>query len=223
MTASGPAFERYRTQDHDEWLIRIGDVRAPAILFVPPLFEEMNRVRALIVAIMRNLAASGPGCWLPDLSGTGESEQPLFRQTWQGWRHDVASAFAHVAGRSGGTPLIVSLRGGCLLDDSAPARGWWRLAPADGASLVRDMKRAGLAGVEWAGYAPADDLKTTLEAARPAAVEPLRLVHLQSHGGQADARLPGPALWRRSEPGMSVELANSAASDIENWSRQCGA
>ncbi len=50
---------------------------APAILFVPPLFEEMNRTRALIVAVMRRLAKRGHGCWLLDLGGTGESERDL--------------------------------------------------------------------------------------------------------------------------------------------------
>ena len=57
--------------------MRIGAADAPPILFVPPLFEEMNRTRALIAAIMRALAARGYGCWLPDLPGTGESLRAL--------------------------------------------------------------------------------------------------------------------------------------------------
>jgi hypothetical protein len=47
--------------------MRIGASDAPPILFVPPLLEEMNRTRALIVSVMRRLAAQGLGCWLPDL------------------------------------------------------------------------------------------------------------------------------------------------------------
>ena len=57
--------------------MRIGRADAPAILFVPPLFEEMNRTRALIAAVMRRLAKRGHGCWLLDLGGTGESERDL--------------------------------------------------------------------------------------------------------------------------------------------------
>ena len=59
--------------------MRIGAAEAPPVLFVPPLFEEMNRTRALLAAVMRRLAARGHGCWLPDLSGTGESVRELGR------------------------------------------------------------------------------------------------------------------------------------------------
>ena len=223
MTAAGLAFERYRTRDSEEWLMRIGTVTAPPILFIPPLFEEMNRTRALIASVMRRLAAQGFGCWLPDLSGTGESEAPLGEVSWEDWRHDVVAAARHVIEKAGSAPVVASLRGGALLDDAAAGRGWWRMAQADGFSLARDMKRAGLAGVEWAGYAPSDALKSALEAAKPAPVTPLRIAQLSSHAGQADAKLPGPALWRRSEPGTSDELAEGAAIDLASWARSCAA
>ena len=45
---SALAFAAFAGADRDEWLMRVGDEAAPAILFVPPLFEEMNRTRALI-------------------------------------------------------------------------------------------------------------------------------------------------------------------------------
>jgi pimeloyl-ACP methyl ester carboxylesterase len=223
VNAAGLAFERYRTGTREEWLMRIGAPHAPPILFVSPLFEEMNRTRALIAAVMRKLAATGHGCWLPDLSGTGESERALEEVTWEEWRHDVKAAAAHVTEKAGKAPLIASLRGGVLIDDAAEARGWWRFAAVDGSSLARDMVRAGIAGVEWAGYSPSKALKDALEAAKPQPVLPLRVVQLQSHAGQADAKLAGPALWRRSEPGSSEELATAIAEDLDQWSRQCGA
>lgn len=34
-----------------EWLMRLGDAEGAPLLFLPPLFEEMNRCRALITAI----------------------------------------------------------------------------------------------------------------------------------------------------------------------------
>jgi pimeloyl-ACP methyl ester carboxylesterase len=68
----GLAFDRYTVDGCSEWMMRIGAAEASPILFVPPLFEEMNRTRALIAAMMRALAAEGHGCWLPDLPGTGE-------------------------------------------------------------------------------------------------------------------------------------------------------
>jgi len=220
---NGLAFERFRVGDREEWLMRLGRPHAPAILFVPPLFEEMNRTRALIVAIMRRLATRGHCCWLLDLSGTGESERDLGAVAWQDWRHDVTSAAAHVADKSK-KPLIAALRSGALLDDEALARGWWRFAPADGAAVVRDMVRSGLAGgVEWAGYAPSDDLKAALETAAPAPVPTLRTVRLATDRGEADAKVEGPALWRRSEPGNSGQLADSIADDLQRWSRECAA
>lgn len=202
--------------------MRIGADNASPILFVPPLFEEMNRTRALIAGVMRRLAAMGHGCWLPDLSGTGESGRDLSEVSWRDWRHDVIAAAAHVAER-GGKPIIVSLRGGALIDDGMDARSWWRFAPVDGSALVRDMVRAGLAGVEWAGYNPSEALKATLAEAKPGAVSPLRTVRLASDAGHADTKLAGPALWRRSEPGNSTELADAIAADIDQWSRTCAA
>jgi alpha-beta hydrolase superfamily lysophospholipase len=200
--------------------MRIGAEDAPAILFVPPLFEEMNRTRALMAATMRRLAQLGFGCWLPDLSGTGESERDLGDVAWSDWRHDVTAAAAYVAEKAG-KPLIAGLRGGVLLDDEAEARGRWRFAPVDGLALQRDMVRAGLAGVEWAGYAPGDGLKAGLAGATAAEVSPLRTVRLATDAQPADLKLDGPALWRRSEPGTSEMLAEALAADLAEWSRAC--
>jgi hypothetical protein len=218
---NGLAYERFRVGDREEWLLRLGRPHAPAILFVPPLFEEMNRTRALLVGAMRRLAKGGQCCWLLDLSGTGESERELAQVTWSDWRHDVTAAAAYIAEKSK-KPLLASLRGGALLDDGATARGWWRFAPLDGAAVTRDLVRSGLAGgVEWAGYAPSDALKAKLEAATPAAVRLLRTVRLATDRGEADAKVEGPALWRRSEPGNSAELAEAIAADLLRWSSEC--
>jgi alpha-beta hydrolase superfamily lysophospholipase len=220
MSAAGLAFETFGSDGRTEWLMRIGGEDAPAILFVPPLFEEMNRTRALLASVMRRLAAHGFGCWLPDLSGTGESERDLGAVAWGDWRHDVIAAAAHVADK-GGKPLIASVRGGVLLDDAGAGRGWWRFAPVDGLALQRDMVRAGLAGVEWAGYAPGDALKASLAGATAAEVAPLRTVRLATDAQAADLKVDGPALWRRSEPGTSGELAEALAADLAEWSRAC--
>jgi alpha-beta hydrolase superfamily lysophospholipase len=215
------AFERFQSANREEWLMRIGRPNAPAILFVPPLFEEMNRTRALIAAVMRALAKKGQCCWLLDLSGTGESERDLGEATWDDWRHDVIAAAAHVSEKNK-KPLIASLRGGALIDDGAAARGWWRFAPLDGAAVVRDMVRSGLAGgVEWAGYAPSEALEAALQEAVPAKTAPLRTVRLASDRAEAEAKVEGPALWRRSEPGNSLVLADALAADLVKWSRLC--
>ena len=220
MTGASLAFARFDSGGRQEWLMRIGAEDAPAILFVPPLFEEMNRTRALLASVMRRLAAQGFGCWLPDLSGTGESEGDLSAVAWADWRHDVTAAAAHVA-EMAGKVLLASVRGGVLLDDSADARGHWRFAPVDGLALQRDMVRAGLAGVEWAGYNAGDALKAGLAGATAAELAPLRTVRLATDAQPADLKVDGPALWRRSEPGTSEELAEALAADLAEWSRAC--
>ncbi len=223
MSAGGGlAYERYRFQDRDEWMMRIGAEDAAPVLFVAPLFEEMNRTRALIAAAMRALAAGGFGCWLPDLPGTGESERALEEVSWDDWRGAVMASSRHVRERSGRTPFAAAVRGGCLIDDAAEAHGWWRFAPVAGASLARDLKRAGLAGgADWAGYPASDALKAAVEAAQPGAGDPVRVARLATDPGEADVKLAGPALWRRSEPGTSAELARAMAADISEWSRAC--
>lgn len=220
---TGPAALAYeRCRESGEWLLRIGAADAPAILFLPPLFEEMNRTRALIVAAMRGLAARGQGCWLADLPGAGESERALDSVGWGDWRAAAAAAARRLTNKNGDPPLVASIRGGALLDDAAPARGRWRFAPVGGASLVRDLTRAGLAGgADHAGYSPSDTLLAALAAATPAVVAPCRIARLESDRGEAEAKLPGPALWRRSEPGVSPELADAVAADIDAWSRRC--
>lgn len=222
-------YERYLTQGAEEWLVRVGDADTPPILFIPPLFEEMNRTRALIVSVMRLLAESGYSCWLIDLPGSGESERALEDCTWRAWRQAVEDAGQSVAGASSVTPHVASLRGGALLDDAVAASSYWRFAPAPGASLVRDLERSSLVAtagqdvgrLELAGYALATELVEPLRSAAPADVAPLRTVRLASDRNEADVRIEGPALWRRSEPGSSPPLSAALAADLTSWIRRC--
>jgi hypothetical protein len=49
----------------------------------------------------------------------------------------------------------------------------------------------------------------------------LRTVRLATDRAEADRRIDGLALWRRSEPGSSSELAEVLAADLHAWSRAC--
>ena len=213
MSGPGLDYVRYRAGDRDEWMMRIGD--GPALLFLPPLFEELNRTRALLAATMRRLAAKGFGCWLPDLPGTGESERALAEISWQDWREAAAAAVA-----AAGAVVTVAVRGGALLDEAAPAR--WRFAPATGASLARDLARAGLMTEGGGGYSPSQALLGPLAAAEPAPGAIVRTLRLATDRAEADLKVDGPALWRRSEPGTSDDLADALAADLAAWSGQCG-
>lgn len=220
--SGGLRYDRYAANGSDEWLMRIGPPDGPPILFLPPLFEEMNRTRALIAGIMRTLAAQGFGCSLPDLPGTGESERPLESCSWEDWLEAARAAAVQAAD---GRPLTVaSIRGGALLEGATQASFHWRFAPADGASLARDLARSRLAGGGGdAGYPAKADLIEALGKAAIADSRPLRTVRLVSDPREADEKVEGPALWRRSEPDGSPELGALLASDIAAWTRTCAA
>jgi hypothetical protein len=194
-------------------MMRIGP-DAPAILLIPPLFEEMNRTRAFMAAVMRRLAETGLGSILPDLPGTGESARALAQVQWDTWRQAVGE----LAGLAVAT---VAIRGGCLLDDAAALPGW-RLAPVEGSSLVRDLERSGMvSGGGAAGYDPSPSLIDALRGARPTAKPVLRTIRLGSDRGEADLKVEGPPLWRRSEPQTSAQLCSLVADDIQDWARAC--
>ena len=197
-------------------MVRIGPADLPPLLFLPPLFEEMNRTRALIVRVMRLLADKGWSCLLPDLPGTGESERAIENCSWDDWREAVRAA------APGDLAAIISLRGGCVLDDAAEAPYLWRLSPVDGAGVVRDLQRASrVSDGASAGYAPAPALLDRLALISPAHHQRLRTVRLASDRGRADRKIDHPPPWRRSEPQSSSELAGVIASDIHEWVQLC--
>jgi pimeloyl-ACP methyl ester carboxylesterase len=221
VTSVGFSYDRYPVDFTHEWMMEIGASHAPPVLFLPPLFEELNRTRALIVAIMRRVAARGHGCWLPDLPGTGESERGLDQVSWESWRSAVKAAGDQLT-RGDRLPCTVAIRGGCLLDDLVPSACAWRFAPVTGASLVRDLNRAGLtSGGGSAGYAPSSLLLGPLERAEPRLLDRLRIVRLATDPAEADLRMEGPPLWRRAEPETSSELAGRLADDISDWIERC--
>ena len=231
INTGGLVYDRYSTAGDQEWLMRIGALEARPVLVVPPLLEEMNRTRAFLATLMRLLARHGFGCWLPDLPGTGESERALGGCTWNEWRQAVSDASRFVADETRQKPLVASVRGGGLLDDAAGNGPIWRFAPVEGSSLARDLVRASMlkpeelksARIELAGYPLSDILFAALGEAKPIDAGRIRTVRLASDRAEADLKVEGPALWRRSEPANSLELAELLAADIARWSDQCGA
>lgn len=211
-----PAGFSYREYAPGEWLLAIGDTAASStVLLIPPLLEEMNRTRALMVAVMRALADRGHLCLLPDLPGTGESGRDLSDISWAEWQAALAGIVAGLRA----PPTILAIRGGALLDDM-PAAARYRLAPVDGGSLLRDLERAALTGA-GGGYHLSDAMTSSLRAAILATPTPLRIARLASDPKPADVHLDGPALWRRSEPGNAPTLAAAVAADTDQWIRTC--
>jgi hypothetical protein len=214
-----------------EAMLRFGPEDGPFALVLPPLFEEANRTRHFLVEVMRCLAAMGIASILPDLPGTNDSPVATVEARFENWKAAVAGLPVPVA--------TVAVRGGALLDDAAATALHWRLAPENGARLLRDMLRATaitadtkLSDLEAAARAQPTalagnlihpELFVALEAAVPGEVGTVRTVRMEDDAGAADTYLPGAPLWRRVEPGHDPALADAVAADIAQWMTSCGA
>ncbi len=76
-------------------------------------------------------------------------------------------------------------------------------------------------GVDLSGYRLSEGLLEALKQAKPGSPERLRTVRLQSDRNEADLKVEGAALWRRSEPANAPELAAALAADISDWVQAC--
>lgn len=220
--------------DHYDWaggreaLLRFGPDTGPAVVAALPLFEEANRTRTFVVALLRALAERGIAGLLPDVPGQGESLTPLAGLTLA----DMALALAAVA--PGRKTYALGIRSGALLDHQASRRGRWHLSPQTGEALLRDLHRtwqaAGNVGdrdtmmqadtVEIAGNRLPARLLSSLSGSRPAGD---RIVRLASDPADADRTVDAPPLWRRAEPGNDPVLVQILAEDIAQWIAACEA
>lgn len=238
MTATSLRYRSYRWRGQPEWLLEAGD--GPSVLLIPPLFEELNRCRAFLVAIVRGLAEAGFHAVLPDLPGTGESERDLVEIGWQDWTEAVGLLSLDLKAR-GQAPVIASFRGGALLEEATVCACLWRFSPVPGKALTRDLVRAKQAsapaklradaveaearrgGAEFAGYHLSGPLFTALADAEPPPGGDLRTLRLVSDAGTADEKVEGRPLWRQAEPGTDPALSARLSSDIVSWARACAA
>lgn len=239
MTDAGLRYRTFCWRGADEWLAEAGPDGGPSVLLLPPLFEELNRCRALIAGIMRGLAAQGVRAILPDLPGTGESPRDLSEVDWDDWTG--AASLLVDEQQEGGRPLVVaSIRGGCLLEPLG-ASACWRFAPAAGVALARDLirtRQAALPGkpkaadieaearsvaTEFAGYTVPAGLFARLSDAQIPASVPVRTVRLATDATDAELKIEGKPLWRQAEPGNDPRLAAALASDLAGWARACAA
>lgn len=231
--------------DHYDWaggreaMLRFGPDTGPVVVAAMPLFEEANRARAFIVTILRALAAQGIASALPDLPGTGESLIDTENTSLNAWNAAFSSAAQHFD--PGSRPVhAIAVRGGALVDATAPVASRWHFAPVAGEGLVRDMLRARLAAAKESGEAISADtleppgppvelagnrLSRTLlaELGRnvPSNRPPLRIVRLDTDTQPADRHVAAAPLWRRSEPGNDPDLARLLADDIAAWIATC--
>jgi hypothetical protein len=220
----------YRFEGLDEQLFGFGGANDErCILIVPPLFDEMNRVRRMMVQAMRELAGRGISSALPDLPGTNESRASLEAQDVGTWRGAVSAAAAQI-----GATHIASVRGGTLIDDGVSIPRW-RLAPVKGSVLLRAMLRTRIAGDKEAGivstseqlmasalHAPLElagnlisaPMLASLDKAEPVVAGEIREVAL--------SEVDGTALWLRAEPQDDGAMSAAIAAHLDHWSASCG-
>jgi len=231
--------------DHYDWaggreaMLRFGPDAGPVVIAAMPLFEEANRTRAFVVSILRALAGHGVATALPDLPGTGESLTETEYASVKNWNKAFSSAVEHLKPESRAIHVI-AVRGGALVDTTAPVASRWQFAPVAGESLVRDMLRARMAAamesgdaidaetiappgppIELAGNRLSRALLAELERSVPSDGLPLRIVRLDTDPLPADRHIGGAPLWRRSEPSNDPDLARLLADDIAAWIATC--
>ncbi len=218
-----------------EFCLMAGDANAARrIIIAAPLFDEMNRMRRVLVSTMRLLALRGIASCLPDLPGCNESVADLAVQDVDIWR----STFSAAAAQTGATH-VVSIRGGALISDGLGDLPHWRLAPVKGASLLKTMLRTRIASDKEAGIINSMDalLASGLDARIELAgnrMGPAMLISLQNAEaadwpqltiaalGEGDDDVTGSALWMRAEPQDDPAMAASLAEQLDRWSAACG-
>jgi hypothetical protein len=220
MSGDAPRVVSYSVSGSPEFLLGYGPNDGPQLIVIQPLFEEMNRCRALVSTLCRGLARQGIGCWLPDLPGTGESPRALESVSWAQWQAAVRSVDELVRAQTGRSPNSIALRGGALLDGAIETRRW-RLAPTSGRSLLSDLRRSALMGggdpSSPAGYRLGPELTQALQAADSVDGFNIRTLRLGSDDRPADRHVEGSPIWRRPEPGTDPALANIIIEDVASW------
>ena len=232
MTAS-PAFVSYEFAERDELCLCTAIESQRRILLVPPLFDEMNRMRKMLVDVMRALEALEVGSFLPDLPGTNESLVALEQTSLSDWQSAIqACAQQHDISH------IASFRAGALTIAAMPEARHWVFSPIKGATILRTMMRtrvaadreAGLStslaqlteqaeagSIELAGNILGSELFKQLNAADIPAMPDQRVARLDSDSKPADMHIPGSALWLRAEPDDDLAMSSAIAQDIARW------
>lgn len=224
----------YRFDGNEELCLRFGPESGPKLLILPPLFDEANRVRHLMVECARDLAARGIASLMPDLPGCNESLVPLNSTSLSLWQ----AALITCAEQLGPITHVAAIRGGALIDGALGDLPRWRLAPVKGGQLLRTMLRTKIAGDREAGIASSSEtlmdaartqgidlagnrlspcMIRELDAAAPSDSGAVRLIRFADDPLEAEARITGAPLWLRAEPAHDPAMATAMAQDIVQW------
>lgn len=199
-------------------------VRGPrtgsVVIFLQPLFEEMNRCRRFIADLGAALAARGVGSVLADLPGVGDSvvDGVVDAARWDVLATELVAALDRPA-------IVVAMRGGCLIGAGSRIAARYHIAPPqNGAALFRDMMRAqAFADMEETGsrreVAAYTDKLDQGVAVRLAGYDVTAGLYRSLAGRAPDASAgvldySGPPLWRQADPIRARGEAERLASNI---------
>jgi hypothetical protein len=210
--------DRYDWASGTEAMLRFGPATGPVVVLALPPFEEANRTRTLMVAVLRQLGDAGIGGALPDLPGQGESLVATEAATLAAWRAAFAAAVATLPRPR----FALSVRAGALMDAQAAVEARWSLSPQTGPELLRELRRVARAGggepdETVAGNRIGARLLEELAGADTGTIG--RTLRLEGDARAADHRLPFPPPWRRAEPEANPALAQALGDDIVHWVR----
>ena len=85
------------------------------VLIVPAFAEEMNKCRKMLTDVSRALLQHSIASVMPDLSGTGDSEQEFGTANWGLWREDLAATVDWCRSQGLSIRGAVGVRLGCAL------------------------------------------------------------------------------------------------------------
>ncbi len=228
-----PAFVDYEFAGRKELCLCTATRSSRRVLIIPPLFDEMNRMRKMLVDVMLALESLDVASFLPDLPGTNESLVALEQVTLTDWQDAIAACAQqhHISD-------IASFRGSALAVAALPKARHWIFSPVKGATILRTMLRTRVAAdresglntgladlsaqaetrpIELAGNIIGPELFAQLNAADIPDRENQRIVRLESDNKPADAQIPGSALWLRAEPDDDPAMSSAIARDLAGW------
>ncbi|WP_438731129.1 hypothetical protein ACR9YC_05860 [Parasphingorhabdus sp. DH2-15] len=236
-----PETSQYSLNEHVERCLIAGDETAkgsqgPALLIVPPLFEEANKLRRLLVQFMSTLAHKhGIASVLPDLPGTLESERSLSGISLLDWH----ASLVQVTEQHGHFTHIMSLRSGCDIACQINGLPQWHLAPLNAWRHLRTLARTQLAsereaggssrslddmlndivqnGGKLAGYTISALFAKELKDLPESSAQNIYQVRLSGDEKAADNYITGTPLWLRSEPSEDHDMALAMATDVAQW------
>ena len=203
-----------------EFAVSFDSGRTPRVLFVPALFDEANKMRRLMIEVMRKIDTAGIDSFLPDLPGCHESPSQLCDQDLSHWREAIDAASTQFSATH-----VFAVRGGCGL---APAKlEGWHYAPVTGARVLRGLLRSRVIADREAGHHTTSEvlLSTGLEQGLNLAGYELgqsMIAQLSDHKELGPSRqveispdeIGGAGLWLAAEPGENPEQVRALATAI---------